>query len=411
MKASAFRPSTALQRTLLATLAGAALAPSSLPALGIRIPDLDPAAIARGNAFAATADNPSAIHYNPAGITQLPDQQVQLGVNLVSLSDTHTSPGGQKFDTRDQLHALPEFYYTFSSRQLPLSLGLGIYTPFGLGLEWPDNVNFRQLALKGEMDYVTFNPVIAWKINDRISLGAGPMFNYGNTTLSQGITPPGVGPAGNRIEFQGDDWNVGFNAGVRWQINDQHAVGIVYRAENEMNFEGTTTASLGPVPSQDASAKFKFPQIITVGYSFRPTPHWNLEVNLDWTDWNSLNTVNFNQAVTGTVARPFNWQSSFLYEFGVSYLFTGNWTVSGGYIYSENSVPSEWFNPAIPDSDRHVFSAGVSKRFDRLNLAAAFQYAYGPTRTIRNTTIPGVLANGDYEFNSFSLSLSAGYRF
>ena len=67
---------------------------------------------------------------------------------------------------------------------------------------------------------------------------------------------------------------------------------------------------------------------------------------------------------------------------GASYLFDGNWTVSAGYIFSENSVPDQWFNPGIPDSDRHVFSAGVSKAFDRLSLAGAFQYGYGPSRTI-----------------------------
>lgn len=400
-----------MQRTLLVSLAGVALVPSSLQALGIRVPDQDAVAIARGNAFAATADNPSAIYYNPAGITQLPGQQVQLGVNLLGLKDSYTTPAGQKFDTKDDLHALPQVYYTFSSTQLPLSAGLGIYAPFGLGLEWPDNVGFRQLALKGQLDYITFNPVIAWKICDQLSLGAGPMLNYATTTLSQGLLPAGVGPSGNSVEFNGDDFNVGFNVGLRWQVSEQHAFGVVYRAENEMNFSGTSKANYPASFTQDSSAKFKFPQIVTIGYSYRPTPRWNLEFNLDWTDWDSLNTVNFNQAVTGTVSRPFNWRSSFMYMFGASYRFDGDWTVSGGYLYSENSVPGEWYNPAIPDSDRHVFSAGVSKRFDRLNLAAALQYSYGPGRTISNSTIPGALANGRYEFNSLSLVLSGGYQF
>ena len=48
-------------------------------ALGLRIPNQDASAIARGNAFVATADNPSAIYYNPAGITQLEGQHIQAG--------------------------------------------------------------------------------------------------------------------------------------------------------------------------------------------------------------------------------------------------------------------------------------------------------------------------------------------
>ena len=44
---------------------------ASLFANGFRLPDQDAFATARGEAFAATADNASAIYYNPAGISQL----------------------------------------------------------------------------------------------------------------------------------------------------------------------------------------------------------------------------------------------------------------------------------------------------------------------------------------------------
>src|SRR2546423_3782151 len=48
--------------------------------VGIRLVNQDAEAIARGNAFAATANNPSALYYNPAGISQLHGTQVQVGV-------------------------------------------------------------------------------------------------------------------------------------------------------------------------------------------------------------------------------------------------------------------------------------------------------------------------------------------
>ncbi|MCX6925129.1 MAG: hypothetical protein NT154_18235 [Verrucomicrobia bacterium] len=43
------------------------------------MPNQDAFAIGRGNAFVATADNPSAIYYNPAGITQLQEQNIHAG--------------------------------------------------------------------------------------------------------------------------------------------------------------------------------------------------------------------------------------------------------------------------------------------------------------------------------------------
>src|SRR5258705_12987770 len=56
-----------------------ALWPGLAGAVGYRLPNQDPEAIARGNAYVATADNPSAIYYNPAGITQLEGQSVRAG--------------------------------------------------------------------------------------------------------------------------------------------------------------------------------------------------------------------------------------------------------------------------------------------------------------------------------------------
>ena len=53
--------------------AAAALLLSTTPAfsLGFRLADQNAESTARGLAFAATADNPSAVYYNPAGITRL----------------------------------------------------------------------------------------------------------------------------------------------------------------------------------------------------------------------------------------------------------------------------------------------------------------------------------------------------
>ena len=53
----------------------------------LRLPNQDPEAIARGNAFAATANDPAAIYYNPAGITQIQGQQASGGLYLISASE------------------------------------------------------------------------------------------------------------------------------------------------------------------------------------------------------------------------------------------------------------------------------------------------------------------------------------
>lgn len=52
----------------------------SVSANGFRLADQDAFATARGEAFVATADNASAIYYNPAGLTQLEGFNFRGGV-------------------------------------------------------------------------------------------------------------------------------------------------------------------------------------------------------------------------------------------------------------------------------------------------------------------------------------------
>ena len=144
--------------------------------------------------------------------------------------------------------------------------------------------------------------------------------------------------------------------------------------------------------------------------------NWNFEVNVDWTDWDSLNTVVVKQSPP--LQLPFNWRSSFFYEFGATYYFGDNYRVSAGYIYSENTVPDSSFNPVVPDSDRHIFSVGLGKTYKRLRWDAAYQLAFGPTRTVSGSpfnTNPftGAVesADGRYEFISHALTVSLGYTF
>ena len=61
-----------------------------------RILDQGAAATGQGDAFAAQADDPSALFYNPAGMTQLPGVQVYVGTLIVGGNISFTSPTGQE---------------------------------------------------------------------------------------------------------------------------------------------------------------------------------------------------------------------------------------------------------------------------------------------------------------------------
>jgi long-chain fatty acid transport protein len=392
------------------------LASPDLLALGIRLADQDALATARGNAFVATADNPSALYYNPAGITQREGHNLSLGLYSVYLNSKFSGPNGTEFDTKDELQAIPRLYYTFRHQHHPLAYGLGFYSPYGLGIEWPEASTFRTLAKEARLTYLTLHPVVAWEIVPSLSVAAGPTLNYAQTTLKRGIAL-----AGDEFVFKGDDTDVGWTVGLLWQPHPQHAFGASYRSATTMKFDGHSSVNtVFGLDRHDADAQIRFPQNVVLGWSFRPTADWNVEFNADWTDWDWLNTVILNQAPfvvygqpLGSLGLPFDWRSSWFYEWGVTRYLKNGYAISGGYIFSENSVPDATFNPMVPDSDRHIFSLGVSGTCKRLTWDAAYQLAYGPPRTVRGSlpSPTGETADGRYEFISHALTFSLRYSF
>jgi long-chain fatty acid transport protein len=373
-------------------------------ALGFRIPNQDPSAIARGGAFMATADNPSAIYYNPAGITQLEGHNVQFGtlfyLGIYTEYEGSGPNAGVKLDNDPEVLPVPSLHYVFSPENSKLSYGLGIYAPFGLAMEWPDTAPFAPFALSAAIDYVTINPVVAYQITDTLSLAVGPTFNISQAELQTAFAGPGT-----RFKFDGDDTSLGFTAGLRWQPSEQWAFGAVYRSATKMNYDGTASFSAPLGASFASSASVEIPQIIGAGVSYRPTPKWNIEFNIDWTDWESLDSV----TIAGVTTLPFDWHGSFFYQLGVTRQFENGWYGSVGYFYSEDSSSSTFYSPLVPDGDFHLASIGVGRVYEHWRWALAGQLIFGEWTNIDNPAVPAV--QGRYKLFSPTISFSVGYHF
>jgi long-chain fatty acid transport protein len=404
---------------------------ASARATGFDLPDQDAFAVARGMAFAATADNPSAIYYNPAGLTQLRGHNLRLGVYGISLEPKYESPLGEEFENQDKLHAIPQFYYAYRMEKLPVSFGLGIYSPFGLSVEWPDDTGFRTVGTQGALKYFTINPVVAVEVLPSLSLGAGVTVNYADIDLRQGLLWPAE--PNDRFRFTGDGWAVGFNLGLLWKAHEKVAIGVSFRSATTINFEGHTEVRNDvampsppapfPVPAfsqrTEASGDFQFPMKAIFGISYRPTPHWNFEFNADYNGWDRLNTVTIHQSegvpplIPQDIPLTLNWESSWYYEFGATRYLGDRWWVSAGYIFNENSLPDANYLPLVADQDRHFFSVGAGYKGERYTFDVAYQFGYGPDRTVTGSapSAAGQSADGRYGFISHAIAMSAGIHF
>jgi long-chain fatty acid transport protein len=385
---------------LFASLVGAAsLLPLFCHAVGFRLPNQDPEGIARGNAFVATADNPSAIYYNPAGITQLQGSQFHAGLYMISANTKYTSFGGATARTDTEVQFVPQLYFTHSLSNTPFTLGLGLYAPYGLSLDWGNSSPFSPITQNGKLLYATMNPIFAWRVHSTLSLAAGPTINYADADLENAS-----------FKFNGDDIGVGFKAGILWQPYQQWSFGASYHSATDLELSGDSQVPAFSLGNSATKAKAHFPQFIVAGISYRPTTNWNFEINLDWTDWDSVDQLLFRRDDTVTVPFLFNYTSSFMYEFGITRQLGRGWSVSVGYIFSENSSPDADFNPIIPDSDLHLGSIGVAHRGLRWNWAVGYHFAYGE-RDVTGGAGASVLANGNYKTFNQAVNVSGTMKF
>ncbi|MES2439187.1 MAG: outer membrane protein transport protein [Verrucomicrobiota bacterium] len=377
------------------------LVPSAASAAGYYLPNQDAFATARGNAFVATADSAAAVFYNPAGMTQIKKPEAQVGVYSIVLGNDATVLG-EKTHANDELQAAPHVYYAqpYNDR---LSYGFGLNSPFGLGTDWGRNNNFSPVVTEARLLFVSATSAVAYKVTDQLSLGASFSVNYADLTLEQGLGAPG-----SFLKFNGDDVGFAGAVGARWQPHEQHAFGLTYNSGSSYDLKGKTESNL---LTDDHSAQMDFmtPDRIVGGYSYRPAPGWNIEANVEWLNWDSLNTLHLQTSTvpgTSTVPITFDWKSSFIYELGGSYTTDEGYVFAAGYDLNCNSQPDENFTPGVSDADRSWFNLGFGRKCEVYSWMLAYQFGYS-NRTV--TGAGGALApvtNGKYESRHNALIFS-----
>lgn len=359
---------------------------SSVSAQVPRVYGQGAAAIGMGNAFAAQADDPSAIHYNPAGLTQLSGIQLMGGGALVGGTTAYRSPSGISVTgDHDGAFAWPgpgHGYLTAHLRGLgvpvleKLAVGVGITTPFGSIMRWPESSPFRTQSTFTALPLFDIKPTMAYQLLPDLSVGVGAdiytfasFFGEGHAEL-QSISPL----SGSKLEFNGKDTAAGFNVGALYTAL-RNAVGqpianlaIVYRSQATLHLDGVLLANGAKV--QDATTTFVVPQVITGGIALWPVRTvdraWKVELNVDYVGWKSVRNLDIHLADGAVIHQPQSWKSTYAILVGTEYRWLNldrfpGWEIAirGGYTNQQTQVSDLTFNPGVPSADLHVVSTGV----------------------------------------------------
>jgi long-chain fatty acid transport protein len=228
--------------------------------------------------------------------------------------------------------------------------------------------------------------------------------NYADLTLEQGLGAPG-----SYLRYTGDDIGASAAVSLHWRPHEQHAFGLLYSTKSSFGLDGRVRSSMAVLDS-DAKLDFMTPARAAAGYSYRPAPGWNIEANIEWLDWDSLNTLTLRTNTMPDTPVPFEWKSSFIYELGVSYTTECGWVFAAGYDFNESSQPDRNFNPGVADADRHWWNAGVGHRGEDRSWLLAYQFGHS-NRTVTGAQGVAALANGKYKARHHSLVFTYQHQF
>lgn len=406
-----FRRSGAIRRVLGVIVASLILVASRAEAGGFYLPNQGVEATARGNAWVATADSPSAVHYNPAGLSQIRKPSVEVGVYAIQTKYTLESEiSGETYKTNADPEFVPHLYYAHPLKE-GLVLGVGISSPFGLSTDWGSNTPFRNLSTEASLKYLRLSGVLSMEVLQGLSVGGGLAVDYADATFERGI--PNLQFPDDRLRFEGHGTALTWLLGVRWQPHEQHAFGLVYRSAANFELDGDLSGSPAGIglPAGSARSDFYTPATAVFGYSFRPNDRLNLEVNVEWVDWDGLNTLRLHGSNIGDpIEMPFLYESSWIYMIGGSYDFDDQWRFSTGYVYNENAVSDSVYNPAVPDSNLQSVNLGLSCLRGSLTLRGTYQFAWSDHK-VNSSTVPNVLGNGDYSSRHHAVMLGVQWDF
>lgn len=367
-------------------------------------------ATALGGAYTATADDPYAVYYNPAGLVHIDNKVVSFGFTLVDPEleitnfkvekDGNLIAGPKSFEDESHDLIVPHLGYTMPIND-KFTFGIATYVPFGLHIKWDktNNLSANPAGYNSHESWYTrvvVTPAIGYKYNDKLSFGFG--FSIGRSESGAAFNSYDLYKNGITAEIKGeftDEANYSWNTGVMYKYSESMTLGLTYRSRTEADFKGDMKLkSLTDAEKATLKAiginQYKFdgevknvdhPEQIQFGVRYCPTDRVSIEGDLVWTKWSIVEnqTVVLEPAVTALLGTnvdkfPRSWEDTKQIKIGIEYLMTDMFTFRIGYFYDPTPVPDDTVDMVWPDGDKKTYSVGLGVNLGSWTVDGSLQY-------------------------------------
>ncbi|MCW2271901.1 47 kDa outer membrane protein precursor [compost metagenome] len=410
----AYRPYT----TLLALSLG--LASGNVWAGGILIYEAGQEGNGLANAGAAAlATDPSVLMSNPAGIAQLQGTQVSANAQVI-LGDLRFSRDSNNQFTGNEggnaLEYLPGASL-FISHQIDerSAIGFGMYGNFGLALNYDDDWAGRYFNQEAAIIAVSFQPTLAYKFTDDLSVGIGPRIVYAyyrnETAINNNLLGVLDRPDG-QLEYKDTDVGVGVNLGLMYQLNERTQLGLAYTSKVDLEFKDGPSvhkvdnliinAALRRLDVDSLELDMSVPQTVLFSVAHDLDAQWKLLGSLGWQDWSEFGAIGVEVdadvlGVSRTADRKYKdtWHASL----GAQYQATPKLRWSMGLGYDSSAVDDKDRTVDNPMGEAWRLAAGVNYQIDEgLDLHLAYTLVWMGDMDVEQTKArSGGTVSGTYD--------------
>ncbi|MCJ8348902.1 outer membrane protein transport protein [Moritella sp.] len=420
-----------------ATVTTTLLASAQASAAGFQVNVQSASALGNANAgFAANTDNASVIATNPAAAASFDKFAFSFGGAYAEptvgttgdnapLAGSYTAlnqlidndfavPTKSDYNVENSVHTstIPSVYAVIPVGS-KLAIGLAGYTNYGTNTEFSDDYAAGLLGGSTKLTTFNLNPSLAIKVGSKLRLGVGAQIVYGSAELERNLGDAAAGSAletvltaayasanpqatanayvsnpaisgplagmargATAFSLEGDDIGFGWNAGLLLDLNENHKIGVSYRSQVDLEFEGdySKRATNGvTINTGNGTLDLSLPAIAELG-GFHRFGNLALQYGVVWTEWSSFSGLTGVSAEDNTVLfeKAYNYEDNIRYSAGLSYYLGNKVILRAGYALDESTGDT---TISIPDSERQWYTAGLTFNISKtlsVDLAAAY---------------------------------------
>ncbi len=347
-------------------------------------------ALAMGHTGVAVINSSELVFFNPAGLTQLEDKfNISAGVSGVFSNIAYQNAETGVSEQSDSPMGTPLYLYASYKATDWLSLGIGVYTPYGSEVKYNDDWAGSHLVNNIDLKAIYIQPTVSVKVNDKLSFGGGPIFVTGSVNFNRNLNRSLTDLEGNRSNVTIDASGVnswGWVASTLFNLTDNLRIGATYRSEiileaedGEAHFENIPDSNFTPFKDTSIKASLPMPAEMTVGLSYDINDKFLFAFDYNRTYWDVYKSldIQFADPNIPESKNARNYKNSSIYRFGLQYDATSMFTLRAGYYFDESPVRAGYFAPETPRNDSNNFTAGLTMNIgEHLQIDASFLYSH-----------------------------------